>query len=98
MISQKLMNSLFDYIHLVLVEVESAVQEWQTGGLMGGEKLGEGVLTALFSRYLRRAIHDKFGMRETQEYNVIQPNLTRFAKFLMQVRREVMRDASRRCR
>lgn len=97
MISRKLMNSLFDYIHLVLVEVESAVREWQAEGLIRGEKLGDGVLTALFSRYLRKAIHDKFGIREAGEYNVMQPNLTRFVKFLMQVRRDVMRDAAGRC-
>lgn len=97
MISQKLMNSLFDYVHLVLAEVEAAVREWQGSGLMGGEKFEEGTLTLLFSRYVRRAIHDKFGMREAEEYDVAQPNLPRFVKFLMQVRREVMRDIARGC-
>lgn len=89
LVSKKMLVSLFDYVHLVLAEVESALLQWQTDGLMIGERIHEGELTFLFSRYLRRAIREKFGMTEGEEYDV-RPQLSRFVKFLMRVRREVL--------
>jgi len=82
-------TSLFDYLYLMLTELESALLEWQASGVMAGEKVSEGELTFLFSRYLRKAIQEKFGMREAEEYN-IHHHLNRFVKFLMRVRREIM--------
>jgi hypothetical protein len=92
LVSQKLFVSLFDYTHLVLAEVEAAVRGWQSNGVMTGEKVCEGELTCLFSRYLRQAIENKFGMREIQDYN-IHSHLTRFVQFLMEVRKEVMQSS-----
>jgi hypothetical protein len=92
LVSNKIRISLFDYVHLVLAQLESAVREWQERGVIAGNKVGEGDLTFRFSRYLRRTIEWKFGMKEAEEYN-IHSHLTRFVKFLMQVRREVMRAA-----
>jgi hypothetical protein len=90
LVSTKLMVSLFDYVHLVLAELESAVVEWQESGAMREGKVVEGELTLMFSQHLRRAIQDKYGMKEEEEYD-IRLCLMRFVKFLMRVRREVMR-------
>ncbi len=90
LISMKLMTSLFDYLHLVLSELESALLEWQASGITVGERVSDGELTSIFSRELRRAIHEKFGMREAEQYD-IRYRLCRFVKFLLRVRREVMR-------
>lgn len=84
--SIKLRTSLFDFLHLVLGELESAILEWQANGMLGGEEVERGELTLLFSRYLRRLIQEKYGMKEGEEYD-ISHQLNRFVKFLLQVRR-----------
>lgn len=85
----KLRTSLFDYLYFFLSQFEIALAEWRAnGGLIVAKDL-EGRLTFLFSHYLRRAIHRKFGLREPEEYD-IQRDLNRFVKFLLRVRREVM--------
>lgn len=90
--SWKMLTSLFDYLHLFLGELESAILEWQQKGVMTGEKIRRGELTFLFSRYLRGEIRERFGMRESDEYD-IQQHLNRFVKFLMLVRREILADS-----
>lgn len=89
LISIKMRTSLFDYFHLFLAELEVALQEWRATGMMVDHKIRQGDLTSLFSKYLRKAIHEKFGMRESEQYD-IHLNLTRFSKFLMRVRSEIM--------
>lgn len=87
----KIRTSLFDYVFLVLAELESALGEWCAGGVLTMTKPWE--LTLLFSRHMRRAIQDRFGMNENQDYD-IRKDLTRFVKFLMRVRAEVVRASS----
>jgi hypothetical protein len=89
LVSRKMMISLFDYVHLVLAELESAILHWQASGAITGRKMREGELTFLFSCYLRKAIREKFGMQEAEQYD-IRLHLCRFVKFLMQVRQEVI--------
>jgi hypothetical protein len=92
LVSCKMRTSLFDYLQFVLAELESAAAEWRAMGVMVRPKLWEGELTLLFSRYLRKAIQERFGMREEHQYD-IHKNLNRFVKFLMLVRREVIAGA-----
>lgn len=95
LVSIKLRTSLFDYVNLVLAELEAALRQWEADGLVRRERFCAEGLTSMFSLCLRRAILEKFGMREQpQEYD-IQHNLNRFVKFLMQVRREVMLGVDR---
>ena len=89
LVSVKMISSLFDYLHLVLGELESAVLEWQASGAIARGTVREGELTFVFSRCLRYAIQEKFGMSEGENYD-IRHRLARFVKFLMQVRRDVM--------
>lgn len=89
LVSVKLMTSLFDYLELVLGELESALLEWQVAGGIAGPRVRSGELTGRFSGYVRGAIADKFGIREGAQYDARQ-HLKRFVKFLMRVRREVL--------
>ena len=89
LVSVKLMVSLFDYLNLVLGELEAAVLEWQAQGRVTGRTLRAGELTGSFSGYLRQVIWEKFAVREESEYDV-RHDLKRFVKFLLRVRREVM--------
>lgn len=91
LVSNKMFISLFDYLHLMLAELETALREWQASGVVTSAKVREGELTFLFSRYLRQTIREKFGMSEAEEYD-IHSKLNRFVKFLMQVRRAVLTD------
>ena len=90
LVSVKLLTSLFDYLELVLGELESALLEWQVVGGVAGPRVRSGELTGLFSGYVRGAIADKFAIREGAQYDV-RRHLKRFVKFLMRVRREVVR-------
>ncbi len=90
LVSVKLLTSLFDYLELVLGELESALLEWQVAGGVAGPRVRSGELTGLFSGYVRGAIADKFGIREGAQYDA-RRHLKRFVKFLMRVRREVLR-------
>lgn len=89
LVSNKIRVSLFDYVHLFLAEVESALMEWEAAGVIAGRETREGDLTALFSHHLRKAICDKFGIHDVEQYD-IRYQLCRFVKFLMHVRREIM--------
>lgn len=89
LVSTKITASLFDYLNLVLGELEAALIEWQTAGLIDRKVCWEGELTGAFSSHLRRAIQRKFGVREAEDYN-IRHQLRRFVKFLMEVRREFL--------
>jgi hypothetical protein len=93
LVSWKMRTSLFDYLYLVLAEVEAALLEWQAKGVTGAENAWQEGVTLLFSRHLRRAIKERFGMKESEEYNIYGA-LNRFVKFLMQVRREVMKGVA----
>jgi hypothetical protein len=94
LVSWKIRTSLFDYVYLVLAELEAAMGEWRVNGMMSRGESWEGKLTLLFSRHLRKAIHHRFGMSELREYD-IHKDLTRFVRFLMRVRREVMHGNGR---
>jgi len=94
LVSIKLLISLFDYLDLVLGELESALLEWQAAGRVTGRRVEAGELTGRFSRYLRDAIAEKFGMREGADYDA-RRHLRRFVKFLMRVRREVIQAGGR---
>lgn len=90
LVSMKIWTSLTDYVHLFLRELETALLEWQANGVLAKDTFEAGEVTLLFSRCLRRVVREKFGLREAEEYD-IRHQLNRFVKFLMQVRREVMR-------
>jgi hypothetical protein len=92
LVSHKLRISLFDYLHLVLGELELAIREWQESGMVG-EKVREGQLTRQFSGYLRDAIEEKYGLTEGESYDV-RHHICRFVKFLMLVRRNIMADST----
>jgi hypothetical protein len=89
LVSTKMMTSLYDYVFLVLGELESALLGWQAAGVVIGERITAGQLTSLFSRYLRTAIRETYGLQEKEEYD-IRCNLNRFVKFLLQIRREIL--------
>jgi hypothetical protein len=89
MVSTKMRVSLTGYVDLVLGELESALLEWQARGIVRGEKFEQGELTRLFSRYLRKWIQEKFGLRDESDYD-IRHQRSRFIRFLMQVRMKVM--------
>lgn len=91
LVSMKLWISLTDYIHLVLGELEAALLQWRASGVLSKELFGKGELTFLFSHYLRRAVRDKFGVAEAAEYD-IRHQRNRFVKFLMGVRKQIIRS------
>jgi len=95
LVSIKLLISLFDYLDLVLGELESALLQWQAAGTAVGPRVQAGELTGRFSECLRGAIAEKFGMREDAQYDV-RRQLKRFVKFLMLVRRAVLRAGGER--
>ncbi|MHB1828375.1 MAG: IucA/IucC family siderophore biosynthesis protein [Steroidobacteraceae bacterium] len=97
LVSIKLMVSLFDYLDLVLGELEAALLAWQAAGGVAGPRVRAGALTGRFCGYLRGAIAEKFGMREGADYDA-RRHLKRFVKFLMRVRREVLQAGGRQAR
>jgi hypothetical protein len=82
----KLRVSLLQYLHWVLKELEQMLRIWQKRGLMGGSRLDDDALTAMFSRKMLGLIHDLFAMRATADYN-IHHNLNRFLLLLLNVRK-----------
>lgn len=89
LVSHKLLISLFDYLHLFLVDLESVLRSLPGNGVTAERCLQEGTLTYQFSYHLRNVIYEKFGMREAHEYDV-HSHLARFVKFLMRVRGEIV--------
>lgn len=81
--------SLFNYLRLVLFEVETSLREWHDGGLVRGPKCGEGELTMLFSRHLFAAIERQFNQSPGAPYDVLG-SLNRFLIQLKQLRRASM--------
>lgn len=93
LVSRKMWISLYDYLYLFLGELEGAVREWEACGVRIEPPFGRDSLGNTFLRYLRKVIHEKFGLRESERYDAVQ-NLHRFVKFLMEVRKGVMSDVS----
>ncbi len=57
---------------------------WQKRGLMGGSRLDDDALTAMFSRKMLGLIHELFAMRTTADYNIHrQPEPFRSCCYLM---------------
>lgn len=86
--SYKLRISLLQYLHAVLKELEQTLRAWQERGLLGGARIDEDALTAMFSRKIMDLIHELFAIRVTADYN-IHRNLSRFVLLLLNVRKEV---------
>lgn len=82
--------SLFDYLRLVLFEVESSLREWHDRGLVRGPKCGEGEITMLFSRHLFAALERLFNQSLGAPYDILG-SLNRFLIELMQFRKVEMR-------
>lgn len=89
LVSWKMRTSLYDYLYFVLAELGSAVKDWHASGIMAGPPPWQEELTLVFSRNVRQVIYERFGMRETHEYDVSK-DIIRFVTFLMVVRREVI--------
>ncbi|MGH8200517.1 MAG: hypothetical protein ACREVO_09180 [Steroidobacteraceae bacterium] len=88
----KMRASLIHYMHFVLSELEIALIEMESCGVIKERTVRKGDLTLLFSQSLRKVVQEKFGMQEREEYNVYE-QLSRFLKFLMEVRRRAMRPS-----
>jgi len=85
----KLRISLLQYLHFVLLELEQMLRAWQERGLLGGARIDEDALTAMFSRKMMDLIHEQFAIRVAPDYNILR-NLSRFVLLLLNVRKEVI--------
>jgi hypothetical protein len=81
--------SLFNYLRMVLGEVELSLREWYDRGLVRGPKCGEGELTMLFSRHLFGALEQTLNHALGTPYDVLA-SLNRFLIDLMRCRKEVL--------
>jgi hypothetical protein len=84
-LGRKLAFSLNTYLHHVLHELEQALQEWQTAGLLGGPRVEPGQLTMMFSVRMRDTMSDMFGLKRLDLYDIYHA-LNRFAGTLLKVR------------
>lgn len=85
--------SLFDYLRLVLSEVESSLREWYERGLVRGPKCEEGELTTLFSHHIFAAIERLFNMSMGPRYDTLR-SLHRFLIALVELRKLTMHSES----
>ena len=84
----KLRMSLLQYLYHVLVELEQTLRAWQARGMMGGARIEEDDITAMFSHNILNLIDELFGVRVQSPYN-IHHHLNRFVLLLMRVRKEL---------
>lgn len=88
LISQIMRRSLYSYLSLWLDELESAMREWHRVGWLDGPQVQRDSISEIFSRTMRTALHDLFGI-STDVYNIYHsPN--RFMKLLFNLRRELL--------
>lgn len=81
--------SLYQYLHFVLHALDRVVDESQA---LEARRAGASCMriTRVFSRQLRRLVREEYGLAERDDYDIYeQPS--RFIRFLMHVRRDVMR-------
>lgn len=88
LVCYKLRISLLQYLHFVLAELEQMLCAWQQRGIMGGARLDQDALTAMFSRAMMEAIDELFAIRVKVEFN-IHRHLNRFVLLLLNVRKEL---------
>ena len=81
--------SLTQFLHMVLHEMESSLQQWHRRGLIGGRLCASGELTMAFSHHVFESIERMFGVRVTTPYN-IHHSLNRFLLLLGKLRRELI--------
>lgn len=85
----KLKISLTQYMYFVLMELEQMLRSWQERGVLGGARVDEDDLTAMFSRKMVALIHELFGIRVQADYNIYR-HLNRFLLLLLDVRKELL--------
>lgn len=88
MVWYKLRISLTHYLYFVLMELEQMLRAWQERGIMGGARINEHDLTAMFSRKMVELIHELFGIRVQADYDIYR-HLNRFVLLLLEVRKEL---------
>ncbi len=88
----KLHVSLYGYVHLVLREIDESISTWASGGLIDRAVLRRESLTSMFSRHLRLSLGSLADVRDSGNYDICN-DLSRFVRFLMRVRRELMESA-----
>ena len=82
--------SLFNYVDLVLQDMNDVLSEWQASrGLLDGG-FAENELTAIFSCAIRRVLAQSYGVSSLDIYNIGEEP-KRFSIFLFNVRRELLR-------
>jgi hypothetical protein len=85
----KLRIGLTHYLYFVLMELEQMLRSWQERGIMGGARIDEHALIAMFARKTVELIHELFGIRVQADYNIYS-HLNRFVLLLLGVRRELL--------
>lgn len=83
--------SLFDYLRMVLFEVESSLRQWHDRALVRGPKCAEGELTMLFSRHLFAALERLFNQSLGTPYDILG-SLNRFLIKLMRLRKAALQS------
>jgi hypothetical protein len=86
--------SLFDYLRLVLNEVETSLRQWHDQGRVRGPKCREGELTMLFSERLFAAVERQFNVSLGAPYDILAA-LNRFILALFKVRRALIQTNNR---
>jgi hypothetical protein len=85
----KLKISLTQYLYFVLMELEQMLGAWQERGMLGGVRINENDLTAMFSRKMLGLIHELFAVRAPADYNIYQ-HRNRFLVLLLEVRKKLL--------
>jgi hypothetical protein len=93
LVCHKQRNSLLLYLHSVLSELEQMLHTWQQQGLLGGPRVKEGDLTAIFSRHVLDLIRELFAIRVQIDYD-IHRHLNRFLLLLLSVRKRILASAA----
>jgi hypothetical protein len=84
----KLGMSVYQYLQLVLNELDASLQAWQARGLLCEHRIERARLTKIFSRELMNAIEESFGVRPDEEYDIYH-SPKRFMIFLQKLRRDL---------
>jgi hypothetical protein len=81
--------SLYQFLRMVLREVEQSLRQWHQDGLINGPLCGPDELTMAFSRHMFEGLERIFGVRVDSPYN-IDRHLNRFLLLLSQLRRQAL--------
>lgn len=86
----KFNTSLFNYLHFVLHEFETTIKRCPPSERLLRGPLRDDEITLMFSRAMRKAIEDLFGVRTAQPIYNIYREFPRFCAHMMKVRLECM--------